>query len=114
LVFDRGYYDSSLNATDEELEAVSNKFHAQWSWIIDQMIWSFEQEVSEENEYDHYYDPYEPGEFEQEEKDAEDSILDREFRMKMGKFNAEKYKAFVERKQLGFTLFGKYYQSLWD
>lgn len=108
-VFDHGFYDKTLNATEEEIEAASDKFHAQWVWVIDQMIWSFEQELDEENEHKHYYDPYEPGEI-----IKEDSLFDKEFRMKMGKFNTEKHKAYNERKQLGFTLFGKYYQALWD
>jgi hypothetical protein len=108
-VHDHGYYDKTLNATEEELEAASDKFHAQWIWVLDQMIWSFEQEIDEENDHKHYYDPYEPG-----EAIEEHSFFDREYRLKMGKFNKEKHKAFNERKQLGFTLFGKYYQALWD
>lgn len=108
-VFDHGFYDKTLNATEEEIEAASDKFHAQWAWVLDQMIWSFEQEVDEEDEYKNYYDPYEPGEIIEE-----DSLFDKEFRMKMGRFNTEKHKAYQERKQRGFTLFGKYYQALWD
>lgn len=109
-VFEHGYYDESLNATDEELEAVSNKFHEQWNWVIDQMIWSFEQELEEYDTHKNYYDPYEPGDI----IDDDDTIFDKEWRMKMGKFNNDKYKAYHERKQLGFVLFGRYYQALWD
>jgi len=108
-VFNEGYWNKELNATDEELEAASTKFHSQFDWVLDQMIWSFEQEVNEEGDYKHYYDPYEPGEIIEEG----DSIVSKEFRMEMGKFNAEKHKAFNDRKRLGFTLFGKYYQALW-
>ena len=96
-------------ATDEEIEAASEKFHAQWIWVLDQMIWSFEQEIDEENDYKNYYDPYEPGEIVEG-----DFLFSKEERLKTGKFNAEKCKAYNERKQLGFTLFGKYYQNLWD
>ena len=108
-VFDHGSYDKTLNATDEEIEAASEKFHAQWIWVLDQMIWSFEQEIDEENDHKNYYDPYEPGEIVEE-----DSLFSKEERLKTGKFNPEKCKAFNQRKQLGFTLFGKYYQGLWD
>ena len=108
-VFDHGYYDKTLNATEEELDAASEKFHAQWIWVLDQMIWSFEQEIDEEGDYKNYYDPYEPGEIVEG-----NGLLNKEERLKMGKFNNEKYKAFNRRKQLGFTLFGKYYQGLWD
>ena len=108
-VFDHGSYDKTLNATDEEIEAASDKFHAQWIWVLDQMIWSFEQEIDEEGDYKNYYDLYEPGEIVEG-----NGFLNKEEQLKMGKFNTEKHKAFNERKQLGFTLFGKYYQSLWD
>ena len=108
-VFDHGSYDKTLNATDEEIEAASEKFHAQWIWVLDQMIWSFEQEIDEENDHKNYYDPYEPGEIVED-----DSLFGKDFKMKMGKFNTEKYKAYQARKQLGFTFFGKYYQGLWD
>ena len=108
-VFDHGSYDKTLNATDEEIEAASDKFHAQWIWVLDQMIWSFEEEIDEEIDHKNYYDPYEPGEIVEG-----DSLFSEEDRLKMGKFNPEKCKTFNERKQLGFTLFGKYYQSLWD
>ena len=108
-VFDHGSYDKTLNATDEEIEAASDKFHAQWIWVLDQMIWSFEEEIDEEIDHKNYYDPYEPGEIVEG-----DSLFSEEDRLKMGKFNPEKCKTFNERKQLGFTLFGKYYQGLWD
>lgn len=110
-VFNEGYWNKELNASEEEIEAASNKFHSQWKWVLDQMIWSFEQEVDEESDHKHYYDPYEPGEI---IEDDSNELLDKEWRMKMGKFNSEKHQAFNERKQLGFTLFGKYYQALWD
>lgn len=112
IVFDRGNYDESVNATAEELQAVEDKFHTQWTDILDKMIWSFEQEFDEDCGMRHYYDPYEPGEI--IEDDHTDTLFDKEWRMKMGKFNNEKYKVYHERKQLGFTLFGKYYQALWD
>lgn len=124
-VFDEGHWNKKLKATKEEIDAASKKFHAQFDWIMDQMIWSFEQELDEENEHKHYYDPYLPGE--EIEEDVPEKVINddgtvtetaplfgKDWRRKMGKFNTEKHKAYAERKQLGFTLFGKYYQSLWD
>lgn len=107
---EEGYYNKELNASEEEIQAVSEKFHSQWVWVLDQMIWSFEQETGEDEDYKNYYDPYLPGEIVEED----DHLFDKKFRMKMGKFNYDKYKEYQERKQLGFTFFGKYYQSLWD
>ena len=124
-VNDEGHWNKKLKATEEEIDAVSKKFHSQWDWVMDQMIWSFERQLEEEDEHKHYYDPYaeneelepEPKHYvlhEDGTKEEAEPLFDAEFRRKMGKFNKEKYTAYQERKQLGFTLFGKYYQSLWD
>jgi hypothetical protein len=123
-VFNHGSYDKTLNATEQEIEAASEKFHAQWKWVIDQMIWSFEQELDEDEGDSNFYDPYSPDEVIKPRKygilNDDGSVTEKEFPLsedwirKHGKFNHEKYKAYHERKQKGFTLFGKYYQSLWD
>lgn len=124
-VFDEGHWNKKLKATEEEIDAASKKFHAQFDWIMDQMIWSFEQELDEDEGRNTYYDPYLPDE--EIEDDPEDTIIhedgttskskslfSKEWKRKMGKYNKEKHHAYATRKQLGFTLFGKYYQSLWD
>jgi hypothetical protein len=127
-VFDEGHWNKKLKATEEEIDAVSKKFHSQFDWIMDQMIWSFEQELDEEEGRKSYYDPYLPGEVveppmkhhiikhdgEVVETDSPFTWDTEEWRRKMGKYNKDKHKIYADRKQLGFTLFGKYYQSLWD
>jgi hypothetical protein len=127
-VHDNGHWDKKLKATEEEIDAASKKFHAQFDWVLDQMIWSFEQELDEDEGHKSYYDPYLPDEeveppMKHHVIDDEGNVIEKdsqfdwdtvEWRRKMGKFNKEKYNAYQERKQRGFTLFGKYYQSLWD
>lgn len=127
LVNENGHWDKKLKATEEEIDAASKKFHAQWDWVMDQMIWSFEQELDEDGGHKHYYDAYEPNE--PTEPPMSIGVIDKdgnvtgektfswdteESRRQRGKLNMEKRKAYEERKQLGFTLFGKYYQALWD
>jgi hypothetical protein len=125
LVFDKGYLGEKIKTNDEELDAVHKKFHSQWAWILDQMIWSFENHEDDKEEYHHYYDPYMPGELLEEEpksyvikedgtREETEPLFDENFRRKMGKFNQEKFEAYTERKQRGFVLFGKYFQNLWD
>lgn len=112
-IFDNGHWDKSLKATKKEKEEADKKFFAQFDWILDQMIWSFEQHLDDEEEHKHYYDPYLPD----EEIEVDPQAFEwetKEWRRKMGKFNPEKAKAYREKKQFGFTMFGKYYQSLWD
>lgn len=124
-VFDEGHWNKKLKATEEEIDAASKKFHAQFDWVLDQMIWSFEQQFLDDDGRSNYYDPYGPDE--EVEEDVPEKVINddgtvtetaplfgKDWRREMGKFNTEKHKAYAERKQLGFTLFGKYYQSLWD
>jgi hypothetical protein len=105
-----------------------------WDWVLDEMIWCFEQEYLEENEDGHwqYYDRYADGEPTEPEQPInvleEDGTIREEFlrfgdqtdeereadRRARGKFNPERYKAYRARVQKGFTLFGKYFQDLWD
>lgn len=124
-VFDEGHWNKKLKATQEEIEAASKKFHSQWDWIMEQMIWSFEQEMDGDEGRQFYYDPYEPGAVIEKRtyfvakedgtnEEKEWDLWTEEEERKQGKFNAEKHKAYHARKQLGFTLFGKYYQNLWD
>lgn len=57
---------------------IDPNWHKRWDWVMDEMIWAFEQIV----------------------KDPEVSVED--------------YKEHYERVKRGTTLFGKYYQGLWD
>lgn len=124
-VFDEGHWNKKLKATQEEIEAARKKFHSQWDWIMEQMIWSFEQEMDGDEGRQFYYDPYEPDEVIEKRtyfvakedgtnEEKEWDLWTEEEERKQGKFNAEKHKVYHARKQLGFTLFGKYYQNLWD
>lgn len=62
-----------------------------WNWIIDEMIWSFEQKLY--NWEDQYTKLSQVGKYE---------------------FDTEAMEKHQKRMQRGFMLFGKYYESLWD
>lgn len=76
--------------------------HERWSWVMDEMIWAFEQKIDTDDEskfFDH--SAVTPGaNFQQH--------------MSQIKMDKEGLQAHQERKQNAFRLFGKYYQSLWD
>lgn len=90
-----------------------------WDWVIDEMIWAFEQKLADDEGRSNYYDPYKPNEKTQEgnsiggntpeEKEQHSKML-----RSMGKFNNTKYKKYMKRKQKAFMLFGKYFEALWD
>jgi hypothetical protein len=78
-----------------------NHFH-RWEYVLDEMIWTFEQQLDDTSEnqfYDHG------------EKIAGEDIMDSVERLKVDDAGL---KAWADRKQNGYRLFGKYYEALWD
>ena len=61
-------------------------FFKRWDYVLDEMIWAFEQKCRDDWMEDYYYN----------------------------KWDQEGMKAHQERMSNGFRLFGKYYESLWD
>ena len=76
------------------------KFFERWDWVLDEMIWAFEQKITDAWEAD-YYGPWIP---------AEDG-------KHIGSFewvDDEGRDKHQERMKNGFRLFAKYYEALWD
>ena len=98
-----------LRATKKQIEAygkkgdVDPKHFERWDWILDEMIWAFEQKCRDHWEED-YYGPYIEGEGEG------DGILGGHFEWT----DDEGRQKHQERMSNGFRLFGKYFESLWD
>ena len=85
---------------ENEWDTDDNHFK-RWDWVLDEMIWAFEQKCRDNWEDDYYGDYIEnqkngpmAGSFE---------WIDHEGRA-----------AHQERMTNGFSLFGKYYEGLWD
>ena len=78
-----------------------SKFFERWDWILNEMIWAFEQKTRDHWE-DDYYGPYIEGE--------DGKILSGHFEWEDDKGR----KAHQERMTNGFKLFGKYFENLWD
>ena len=76
-------------------------FFKRWDWVMDEMIWAFEQKNRDHWEED-YYGPYIKGEG--------GGILGGRFEWT----DDEGRKKHQERMSNGFRLFGKYYENLWD
>ena len=77
------------------------KFFERWDWILDEMIWAFEQKCRDHWEED-YYGPY---------------IESKDKRELFGRFewiDDEGRKKHQERMSNGFRLFGTYFENLWD
>ena len=77
------------------------KFFERWDWVLDEMIWAFEQKCRDDWMED-YYGPY---------------IESKDKRELFGRFewiDDEGRQKHQERMSNGFRLFGKYYEALWD
>jgi hypothetical protein len=77
-----------------------NKFFKRWDWILDEMIWAFEQKCRDNWESDYY------GEWVEDPT----KTLGGSFKNS----DDEGRKAHQTRMSNGFRLFGKYYEALWD
>ena len=79
--------------------STDDKFFKRWDWILDEMIWAFNQKCRDDWEGDFY---------EYKDDDTE------QFGLKLVWEDREGQKAHQKRMTNGFKLFGKYYENLWD
>jgi hypothetical protein len=70
-----------------------------WDWVMDEMIWAFEQKQDDDWESSYY------------EYEEDPSSM---FGLKLVWSDDEGRKAHQARMTNGFKLFGKYYENLWD
>ena len=86
---------------------VDPKHFERWDWVMDEMIWAFEQKVADDAEsqfFDHSECPTDPGARLEDLTNGASKV----------KYDSEGHKKWQERKANGFRLFGKYYEALWD
>lgn len=80
--------------------------HARWEWVLDEMIWAFEQKANHNSE-DQFFD--------HSECDYDKKPWDRDGNyVSHIKVDWNGLKSWQKRKENGFRLFGKYYEGLWD
>lgn len=101
----------STNASPKENEwDWDDNAEKRWDWVIDQMIWSFQQLMD-----DNWEEQFHSGTMDHVWEKCENSNLSE---LKHGpnhthKFDAEGYKAYSARIDNGLKLFGLYYRCLW-
>ena len=82
----------STSAPEKENEwDVDDNHHKRWDWVMNEMIWAFEQNIDETSD-DHFFD-----------RSVDPYVYDRDAHL-----------AHMQRVDNGILLFGKYYQGLWD
>ena len=90
---------------ENEWDTDSNHFK-RWDWVLDEMIWAFEQKVDDDAD-SKFFDHSECG----DEKFPWNK--DGQYVSKI-KYDKDGHQAWQERKANGFRLFGKYLEALWD
>lgn len=104
----------SIYALPKETCEWDGNAEARYDWVLDEMIWAFEQLNDDEHDakfwitkpemdWDAMTEPFKEGEKSREVK----WIVE-------GKLDSEGLKSHNERIQRGLTLFGKYLTTLWD
>jgi hypothetical protein len=95
-------------AQPKEYEWDIDSLHFQrWDWVLDEMIWAFEQKVDDEADnkfFDHSECPTDPNARLEDLTNGASKV----------KYDEAGHKVWLERKRNGFRLFGKYYENLWD
>lgn len=89
----------STNAAPVEKHDLDEFYHDRWDYVLDEMIWAFEQKCRD----DWLEDYYEYGEDD-----------DGEFGLRLVRADAKGRDRHQKRMTNGFKLFGKYYEGLWD
>lgn len=96
---------TSAPPKENEWDTDDNHFR-RWDYVLDEMIWAFEQKVCDDDESE-FFDHSECG-------DVKDFIKDPNTHLAKSKVDWDGLKLHQERRANGFRLFGKYYQNLWD
>ncbi len=99
---------TSARPKENDWDVDDNHF-ARWDWVLDEMVWTFEQ-ILDDNAEDQFYS----GQSDYQTKQLEDGTC----QMLQGPnhthvHDAKKHQQWSDRKQNGLRLFGKYYESLW-
>lgn len=92
---------------------------AQWNWVMDEMIWAFEQVAEQFPEVDSFYSGEADYIWTPVNELGKDDPNGKLSEMKTGPNHTfsvdwEGQKAYYDRIKNGTRLFGKYYLSLWD
>lgn len=96
-----------LTEEEKNTGGTDKLWHQRWHWVVDEMIWAFEQmnDADADSQFHTDVDPEKPRD--------EEGISFQEM-LKRGKFDKDGYDKFYARKSNGLRLFGKYLEALWN
>ena len=101
---------------EHKIEEGKYDVHARWDWVMNEMIWAFEQLNDDSNE-----DQFHTGESDLRSEPCEwdENGKPKLYKMVEGpnhtaKYDLEAHQVHSKRIENGLRLFGKYYRNLWD
>jgi hypothetical protein len=103
-------------AKKEQGDTDGNHFH-RWDWILDEMIWAFQELVDDTWEEQYFSGTSDYTWIPSKELDAKGRPLTYEMKKGPGdtrKYDKKGYAKHSARIDNGIRLFGKYFRSLWD
>jgi len=104
----------SIYALPREIWEWDGNAEARFDWVLNEMIWSFEQ-MCDENSEEKFWITKPKMDCEHMQEPFEEGQMTREIKWKVeGKLDTDGLRAHNERIQHGLTLFGKYFRTLWD
>jgi hypothetical protein len=94
---------TSAPAKENDWDVDDNHFK-RWDWVLDEMIWAFEQKLDDTGDNQFYTHP------------TDDEKRGKSFSEQIAliKVDREGLDAWQARKSNGYRLFGRYYEALWD
>jgi hypothetical protein len=100
--------------TEEQVGSghTDDNFHRRWGWVLDEIIWTFEQLQPDCDWEEQYYTGV--AHYVWEKVEGENLHEMKQGANHTQTFDAEGYRVHADRIKRGLTLFGKYYQGLWD
>jgi len=91
--------------------AVDEKHFERWDWVLDEMIFAFSNKVNEDWHQDQFHSGVSDIQF-KELADGNSEMINGPKHTRVTDWDG--YKAYQKRITNGFSLFGKYFESLWD
>jgi len=92
----------SRNGTKENEYEVDSLHFARWDYVLDEMIWAFEQKVTDDAD----------GQFFDHSKTNHKAPWDPDY--VSPDYDKKGHARWQKRKSNGFRLFGRYFENLWD
>lgn len=96
-----------LTEEEENTGGVDKLWHQRWHWVLEEMIWAFEQ-VNDPDSDSQFHTDADP------DKPRNEKGISFSESIKRGKFDSEGYTKWYARKNNGLKLFGKYLEALWN